>query len=153
MSLDVYLTVAEPRPAQPYEAIFVRRGGANVEITRAEWDALNPGVEPVAAIVNADDSDSTEVYSGNITHNLNTMAGEAGIYKPLWRPDEIGITKAEQLIEPLTTGLALLRAEPSRFRKLNPSNGWGDYEGLVRFVDRYLAACLEHPAANVAVSR
>ena len=33
-------------------------------------------------------------YSANITHNLGKMAEEAGIYKHLWRPEEIGITKA-----------------------------------------------------------
>ena len=27
--------------------IFVRRGGATVEITRAEWDQMHPGREPV----------------------------------------------------------------------------------------------------------
>jgi hypothetical protein len=153
MSLDVYLSIAEPKPAEPHQAIFVRRGGANVEITRSEWDAINPGVEPVTATVNADDADKTEVYSGNITHNLNKMAAEAGIYDFLWHPDEIGITKAVQLIEPLTAGLALLRGEPDRFRKLNPENGWGNYEGLVVFVDRYLAACQQYPTAAVSVCR
>lgn len=29
--------------------IFVRRNGATVEITREEWDELNPGREPVVA--------------------------------------------------------------------------------------------------------
>lgn len=47
-----------------------------------------------------------EVYDANITHNLNTMAEEAGIYKHLWRPEELGITKAKDLIEPLAEGLA-----------------------------------------------
>ncbi len=35
-----------------------------------------------------------EVYISNVTHNLNKMAGEAGIYEALWRPEEIGITHA-----------------------------------------------------------
>ena len=26
------------------------------------------------------------VYCANITHNLNVMAGKAGIYEALWRP-------------------------------------------------------------------
>ena len=30
----------------------------------------------------------------NITHNLNKMASELGVYEHLWRPDEIGVTKA-----------------------------------------------------------
>lgn len=50
----------------------------------------------------------TEVFGSNITHNLGEMAEEAGIYKHLWRPEEIGITKADQLIAPLREGLARL---------------------------------------------
>jgi hypothetical protein len=96
----------------------------------------------------------TEVYSANITHNLNRMAEEAGLYLYLWRPDEIGITKAGQLIEPLRDGLALLKgAEPERFKAFDAPNGWGLYEHFVPWVERYLAACIENPDADVHVSR
>ena len=95
----------------------------------------------------------TDVYSRNITHNLNTMASEAGIYKHLWRPDELGITKAGELIEPLRAGLTLLLAEPDRFKKLNPTNGWGDYDGLCEFINEYLHACEQNADAEVSVSR
>lgn len=94
-----------------------------------------------------------EIYGANITHNLNKMAAEAGIYEHLWRPEEIGITTAAQLIEPLRAGLALLKSDPARFEAFNPSNGWGSYEGLVSFVERYLEACEEAPDAEVSVSR
>ncbi len=92
-------------------------------------------------------------YSANITHNLNRMAEEAGIYKHLWRPEEIGITKASQLIEPLSAGLALLKSDPKRFEKHNSPNGWGLYEHFVPFVEEYLAACEKNPDASVSVSR
>ena len=95
----------------------------------------------------------TEVYWANITHNLGTMAGEAGIYKHLWRPEEIGITKAHQLIVPLTEGLARLRADSAKYRAFNPPNGWGSYEGLVEFVEAYLNACGREPDADVRVCR
>lgn len=93
------------------------------------------------------------VFDYNITHNLTAMADAAGIYCELWRPDEIGITTAGQLIEPLAAGLARLEAEPAKFREHNPDNGWGDYEGLVRFVREYLQACREYPEAVIGVSR
>lgn len=96
---------------------------------------------------------TTTVYSNNITHNLGSMAEEAGIYKHLWRPEEIDITTAAQLIEPLTQGLALLKSDPDRFVKLNPPNGWGTYEGLIDFVQSYLSACIENPDATISVSR
>ena len=95
----------------------------------------------------------TTIYDRNITHNLNKMADEAGIYKHLWRPEEIEITKAAQLIEPLREGLSLLLSDPERFKKFDPENKWGDYDGLVNFVREYLAACEENPNASVSVSR
>jgi hypothetical protein len=95
----------------------------------------------------------TQVFWRNITHNLGKMAGEAGIYEALWRPDEIGITKAEQLIAPLSVGLDQLLERPEHFRALNPKNGWGDYEALVDMVRAYLEACKEKPDADVSVSR
>lgn len=93
------------------------------------------------------------VYERNITHNLNGMAEAAGIYYALWRPEEIGIETAAQLIEPLRAGLALLRSDPERFKKFNPDNGWGDYDGLVDFVSEYLAACEANPDAKVEANR
>lgn len=93
------------------------------------------------------------IYSANLTHNLNAMAEAAGIYKHLWRPDEIGITKASQLIDPLKAGLSLLLADPSRFKSMNPPNGWGTYDGLVAVVRQYIAACEEDPDSDVEVSR
>lgn len=95
----------------------------------------------------------TEVYWANITHNLNRMADEAGIYEALWRPEEIGITKAGELIEPLSIGLEKLKADPEHYEQFNSPNGWGTYEHFVPFVEKYLEACKENPDADVNVSR
>lgn len=94
-----------------------------------------------------------EVYTRNITHNLNVMAEAAGIYKHLWRPEEIGVTKAGELIEPLTEGLARLLADPKKFKQLTPSNNWGSYEGLCNFVAEYIEACKDNPEAIVEACR
>jgi hypothetical protein len=100
----------------------------------------------------------TIVFDGNITHNLNKMADEADLYKILWRPDELwpnrkAMPTAADIIGPLEYGLARLKANPEKYRKLNPENGWGDYEGLVKFVEEYLTACRENPDATIEVSR
>jgi len=95
----------------------------------------------------------TTVYDANITHNLNTMAEEAGIYKHLWRPEELGISLAGGLIEPLKKGLELLKSDQVRFEKFNAENGWGLYEHFVPFVENYLNACIENPDAEISVSR
>lgn len=93
------------------------------------------------------------LYSANITHNLNRMANAAGIYEALWRPEEIGVTHAIQLIPLLREGVARLVKNPKEFEQYNPENGWGTYSGLVSFVKEYLAACEEYPDATVYVSR
>lgn len=93
------------------------------------------------------------VFDGNITHNLNTMAMAAGIYEAIWRPEELGIGYAHQLSKYLETGLTALRADPEYFQTMNPENGWGSYETLVGFVEKYLDACREYPNAEIGVSR
>lgn len=152
MSLDVYLEI---KGAQDFlflsePLIYIREDGQNKRITRTEWEGRSPEREPVTVTHPRDDE---TVYSANITHNLNTMAKEAGIYKHLWRPDEIDIKKARQLIEPLSIGLGLLKNTPEYFKQFNPENGWGTYEGLVSFVREYLKACEEYPDADVRVWR
>lgn len=93
------------------------------------------------------------VYEANITHNLNRMADAAGIYMHLWRPEEISIKTADQLIEPLRAGLALLTSDRPRFEEFNSPNGWGVYVHFVPWVARYLSACEQYPTALVSVSR
>ena len=149
MSLDVYLEYNLQReiPAEP--KIYIREDGQVKEISRAEWNERYPDREPVVF----DEEETTDVYWANITHNLAKMADKAGIYEHLWRPDEIGITKAHQLIIPLNQGLVELESNPEKYKQFNPSNGWGTYEGLIRFVDKYLNACMTYPDATIRVSR
>ena len=88
-----------------------------------------------------------------ITHNLGKMAAEAGVYDVLWRPEEIGITTAGELIQPLAEGLERLRSDPAHYEKFNPANCCNGYRYLVSFVTDYLAACKEHPKASVLAWR
>lgn len=94
-----------------------------------------------------------DVYTNSITHNLNKMALASGLYEALWRPEEVGYKLAKDLIYPLTEGLAELKAYPSMYKQYNPENGWGSYEGLVKFVEEYLQACKDNPEAEVRACR
>jgi len=96
---------------------------------------------------------TTEVFNCNITHNLGKMADAVGIYQYLWRPEELGITHARDLIEPLTKGLELLKSDPERFRKLEPANKWGTYDVFVPWIKEYLDACIANPDAEVLADR
>ena len=150
MSLDLYLR-GDPRSVIGASGIYIRVGGESFEITRAEWDRRNPGREPVRSI--SDNAETTYVWHRNITHNLNGMAMEAGLYEALWRPDEIGATHAHMLIERVEAGLARLVSAPERFARLNPKNGWGNYDLLVDFTQSFLAACKANPNSTVHTDR
>lgn len=93
------------------------------------------------------------VFEASITHNLGRMAEAAGIYKELWRPEEIGIEKAGQLVSPLTIGLQRLRADPEHYKTFEPGNKWGTYNVFIPWIERYMRACCEYPDTFVEVSR
>lgn len=149
MSLDVYLILPSDDPKPIGTGVFVREGGSTIELTAEQVKERFPGYAPMPAIQDAGD----EVYWRNITHNLGKMASEAGLYEALWRPEEKGWVKAKQLVDPIAAGLAELVSDPDRYKKLNPENGWGSYDGLVEFAQDYLMACIKYPEADVRVSR
>ncbi len=136
MSLDIYFT-EPPGESEADRAVALLRANGMHTAAQELQDA------------HRDDN----YWSRNITHNLNKMADAAGIYKHLWRPEEIGIVTAQQLIEPLTAALADLEARPDHYRQFDAENGWGDYSGFVAFVRAVLAAATERPTYLVRASR
>jgi hypothetical protein len=103
------------------------------------------------------------IYSNNITHNLGVMASavtldsgmnpELTLYDVLWRPDEHGFQQALDIVDLLEQALEIMERDCDRLHELNPENGWGDYDGLVRFVRDYLRACEANPQAVIEVCR
>ncbi|MCA9052084.1 MAG: hypothetical protein KDA89_25275 [Planctomycetaceae bacterium] len=148
MSLDIWLTL-ESATKKAGSGIFVRENGETKEISRAEWNEKFPGREPI--VVDAEE-EGDKVYWANITHNLGRMAGEAGIYKCLWRPGENGFERARQLIEPLEAALQDMKSRPAHYSQFDAANGWGTYKGFVPWLENLLAACAEYPEAKISVS-
>jgi hypothetical protein len=161
MSLDV--TLIKPASAKLYngtlldELDYVINGALDInsEVKKKLDNVYNTLKEFIKE--QTDDygwcSKGDEYYSANITHNLGTMAKEAGIYEHLWSPEEINITTADQLIAPLKDGLKKLKNNKEYYTTFNSSNGWGTYEHFVPFVENYLNACIDHPDAIVYVDR
>lgn len=129
MSLDVYLYLdyGELPIAESSKKIPIREDGSIKLITREGWDRRHPDRVPLVPV---SIGEPEAAYWANITHNLGKMASEAGIYEYLWRPDEIGVATAWELIQPLRKGLKKLVENRKHFEQFNPANGWGDYDGL-----------------------
>jgi hypothetical protein len=94
-----------------------------------------------------------EIVNLNCTHNLGKMAVECGIYDYMWRPDENGVDTCIQMIAPLTEAIRILERDPKHFESFNPKNGWGSYEGLLKFLRGYLQVCIDSPNAKIRVWR
>ncbi len=149
MSLDVYLKSDTPVKVKG-SGIYIRENGKNKQISASEWNERYPDRQVPEEM---QEYEVMYLYENNITHNLGKMADKAGIYKYLWRPEELHIYTASELIEPLKAGLKELKSKPKKYKKYNPSNGWGKYENLVEFVEDYLNACIKYPSATLSISR
>ena len=53
----------------------------------------------------------------------------------------------------LENGIKKMKSKPEYFKKFNSENGWGTYEGLLIFAEKYLEACKEYPNSFIWVSR
>lgn len=147
MSLDVYLRSKTPVILKG-TGVYIRDNGSTRELTVEEVKLRYPDSN-----IEENECETDEVFHENITHNMNKMAMQVDLYKCLWRPDELNITIAKDLIDLLREGLHKLKLEPDKYKEFNPPNGWGDYEGLVSFVENYLNACYKYPDAEVHISR
>lgn len=77
-----------------------------------------------------------ESFWKNITHNLGQMAEEAGIYGILWHPEENNVNRVGDMIAPLENGIHQMKADPSRFKAFDASNGWGNIRSVLTLVGR-----------------
>lgn len=84
----------------------------------------------------------------NITHNLHAMCAAAGV-----DPWEFKGRVAEDTLDELEDALRELRANPAKYRAMNPENGWGDYEGLVEWLAEVQEEAMRYPKAIWDVSR
>lgn len=115
-----------------------------------------------------------ELDSVGITHNLNKMICELDVlcrtnyYECVWRPEEIFDTKDILLYDTFTEEyyvntcvsvkdilpkLGTLYRDLVLNKKLIeqhlPSNGWGTFEGMLDFINRYIKICIKYPDSYV----
>lgn len=92
---------------------------------------------------------TVEVYEDNITYNLAPM-----YYKCI---DINGGLKAlngmkcKNAVPVLNRAIDDLIENKEEYEKLNPENGWGSCEGLLKSLKNLRIACLENPSGKVEV--
>lgn len=93
---------------------------------------------------------------GNYTSNVWKM------YRKAFRPpgqeeDSAGIQTIHGMLakdaEPLLhMAIRAMMDDRVFYRSLNPENGWGNYEGALKYLQDIHTACIEHPACTIEVS-
>ena len=87
------------------------------------------------------------IWDRNYTHNTNRMLRAAGF----GFRDIDGMSAADAVAR-IEDAIRELKANPDRYREMNPENGWGSYEGILDVLCEFAQACHEHPKTTVAVS-
>ena len=160
LSISIY---AEETKTQTTSGVFVRRNGERFELSIEEATETIPGFEPVKV-------ETDEVFSTNITHNLNEMASKCGLYEAMWRPykllseydetfdgdEEYQFAKENRVlcsdvIPQLEKGIEELKNNRETYVAYNPPNGWGSYEGLLETATSFYTACCEYPEGEISV--
>lgn len=135
--------------------IYFFKNGFDIQKSRTDIDASYTKLQAIKEELEQLEGDYKEAMLSNpsVTHNLNNMAKAVGLYEVLWRPEEIGISIASQMITPLENGIKELTANPEKYKVFNPPNGWGDYNIFVDFCKSVLHDCREYPDATIEVGR
>lgn len=71
---------------------------------------------------------SLENADWNYTHNCNQMMRDAG-YDWVYHLDG---QRLDETLPKFEAMLKNLKAEPKKYRAMNPDNSWGDYDSLVK---------------------
>jgi hypothetical protein len=91
----------------------------------------------------------TAVEIGNYTSNVGPMWCEA-LGDKLLR--EYHGAPCSEAAGPLAEAVKRMEAEPDKYREMEPANGWGDYEGALRYLRTLAEACAEHSKCTIYVS-
>lgn len=91
----------------------------------------------------------TAFYVGNYTSNVGPMWCEALDGKLLREYDGAPCSEAAG---PLAEAVKRMEADPEKYREMEPPNGWGDYEGALKYLRTLAEACAEHSKCTINVS-
>lgn len=93
--------------------------------------------------------ESYQVWDGNFTSNLGSMAVALDISKYVYGSPETQGVKAKHFIIPIQAAVEELHDNGAKYKKYEANNGWGTVEQFQKFLSEYLEALKEYPGANV----
>ncbi len=98
--------------------------------------------------INTGKGERTVVEIGNYTSNIAPMYYKA--FDKDWK--FINGMRAGDAFDHILQAYKNMIGNPEEYRELNPSNGWGDYEGARDFLRKLLEECGENPECKIYIS-
>ena len=92
-------------------------------------------------------ADVEVIEVGNYTYNVSKMYIEA-IGKTLGEFHEMQSLDA---VETLRSGVVEMISNPDKYRAMNPVNGYGNYEGALKYLQTFLHECEKNPNSIIEV--
>ncbi len=91
----------------------------------------------------------TEIYESNVTYNLSKMYYKCiDKEKGFKKLDGMNCKKALPIIN---NAIQDMLNNADEYRKLNPENGWGSYEGLLKTLQDMRNCCESNPDGTINV--
>jgi len=100
--------------------------------------------------INSKQKPPVTVFRNNYTSNAYKMFRLAFRSKEHFKAFDN--KSAKECLMEIDSALKIMKANPYRFKKYNPENGYGDYEGAYHFLFNFGVACLRYPKAKIGIS-
>lgn len=100
---------------------------------------------------------TTVVDVGNYTSNIGGMYQKAFSGDLQSQKEAHGIRcihdmKASDAAPYIQLAIVEMEDDPDDYKSMNPANGWGNYEGALKYLKDILQACEDHPECIIDVS-
>ena len=82
---------------------------------------------------------------GNYTWNVSPMYVDAMGVSLSYFDGKL----AKDCVRLLAQGVANMVDDPDKYLAMEPDNGWGHYDGALRYLHNLLNACIENPNATI----
>ena len=131
---------------------------------RANYFLDHPYIYNGLTQVDYDNFSIDQEWSANITHNLGGMASKVPVnlkdgtqttlYYACWRPKEIlDKPNTNEVLDLLIQGLIYMIEHRKELLQYESPNGWGTYNGFMKFLLNYKQACEDNLNCEIEVSR
>ena len=101
----------------------------------------------ISLVIDTGHEETEVAYVGSYTYNVGDMYREALGFSL----GELDGKNACDSLDILDKGIKDMQANPDKYKKMNPENGWGNYEGALEYLLNIRHQCHRYPKCTILV--